>query len=133
MKTINERLQQAYRLMPHERIMAVIMAGLGMSKGDIMLQCGLSSDEYRTLTVGNHKTITAIRENPEETRAVVLQWQQDRAMISGFALSHNPSLPPRDLRQVASTAAILAKSAHTTAPAAKASTAKAPAAPARPA
>ena len=131
-KSVTERLVQARKYMPYKRVMALVMQGLECNRTDIAEATGIGEEELTTFRQGHAATLKAIRANPNEARALVLQWQRDMAMVRGFALSHATSTPPRELRNIVSTAAILAKSALP-APSAKASAAKAPAAPARPA
>lgn len=111
-------------LMEWPNLLAMCLMGLGMHKQTILDCTGITADQYRGLHTSKAKSIKDMRANPHVVKALLLEWQQEQALASGFALSHSPTIAPRDLRQVASTAAILAKSATSQPAKAKASPAK---------
>jgi len=97
-------------------MMAVAMMGLGYGSADVNEACKLDIDTIHELRGNNHLTIKAVRDNPDEARAYLVQVQRDMAILTGFALSHSPNVTPRDLTNVARSAAILAKSIERKAP-----------------
>jgi len=128
--TLSDTLAKSRRLMPSNRMTALLMHGLGIPKVDICATTGLDAKDVTTIRTGHHRLVKRMRANMGDTRKIMLQYQQDNAISRGLALSHSKDIAPRDLRQVASTAAILAKSIEST----PSPTAEpvAPAAPARP-
>ena len=90
-------------------MVAVAMMGLGYGSCDAVQASGLDIETVHALRARHHATIKAVRLAPDKARAYLVQLQRDSAIIRGFTLSHSPDITPRDLRQVASTAAILAK------------------------
>jgi len=115
--------------MDTQRILVVLMAGLGYGSDDISGSTGVKQQDCAKLRQSNHKLIRDLKARKQEARHILLQYQQDNAMCRGYVLTLNQDITPRDLRQVASTAAILAKSIGANEPATPVTP---PAAPARP-
>ena len=97
-------------------MMAVAMMGLGYGSVDAVETTGLDIDAVHALRCRHHATIKKVRDNPDEARAYLVQTQRDMAILTGFALSHSPTITPRDLTNVARSAAILAKAIERPAP-----------------
>ena len=97
-------------------MMAVAMMGLGYGSADVNEACKLDIDTIHELRGNNHLTIKAVRDNPDEARAYLVQTQRDMAILTGFALSHSPNVNARDLRNIAGTATILARAIEGKAP-----------------
>ena len=110
-QSLDSKLETLKKHAGYNTMLAVVMMGMGYGSADVCTMCTLDMDTVKNLRTNHSTMLRNIGNHKPEVRAYMLQAQQDRAILSGFALSHNPSLPPRDLRQVASTAAILAKSA----------------------
>ena len=108
-KSVTDRLTDLRKLAGQQKALAVAMMGLGFNMADIAKATETPLDALRETRHGHALTVKAVKDNPNEARAFLLQVQQDAAMCRGFALSHNPSTPPRELRNIVSTAAILAK------------------------
>ena len=116
-KSVTERLETARKLMPMDRVQAVIMAGLGYSTADIAAYTGLDAALIGLIRSAHGPTLASVRANPDEARTLALVGQRDSAIMKGLALSHTNTLTPSALRQLASAHAILAKSAPPPAPA----------------
>jgi len=130
-KSVTARLKSLLKFAGQRKMQAVAMMGLEYGSADIAEATGIGIDTVHDLRQGHRLTINAIRKAPDDARLYLVQVQRDMSILKGFALSHSPTLTPRDLTNVARSAAILAKSIERTAPAQAKPAAKAP--PARPA
>ena len=108
--TLEAILAKSRRLMPSNRLTALMMHGLGQSVVDILDATGLTLKDIRTIRTGHWATVKRMQANKPTVRKIMLQYQQDNAISRGLALSHTKGLSSGDLRKVASAAAILAKS-----------------------
>ena len=115
-KPVTERLRSLLKHAGQRRMMAVAMMGLDYGTADIAEATEVSPDNLHDMRKGHRLTINAIRREPDEARAYLVQVQRDRAILTGFALSHSPTITPRDLTNVARSAAILAKAIERPAP-----------------
>ena len=97
-------------------MMAVAMMGLDYGSADIAAATGVNINSIHDMRKGHRLTINAIRREPDEARAYLVQTQRDMAILTGFKLSHTPGVNARDLRNIAGTATILARAIEGKAP-----------------
>jgi len=109
-KTATERLTASLLYSGYTKTLVAALAGLGYSFEDIADITGMEAETVKELKVARATMIKAVREDPDASRAFLLRKQQDMALAKGFALSHSPTATHAQLRSVAGTASIIAKS-----------------------
>ena len=90
-------------------MLAATLLGLGYSREDTQDISGLDEAEIKAIRLSACRIITAVRNDPDASRAFLLRKQQDMTLAKGFALSHSPTATHAQLRSVAGTASIIAK------------------------
>ena len=108
-KTTTQRLHDCLQLSGYRKMLAATLLGLGYSREDTQDMSGLNEAEIKAIRLSACRIITAVRNDPDASRAFLLRKQQDMTLARGFALSHSTSTLPRELRNIASTSAIIAK------------------------
>jgi len=108
-KPLLERLQTCLKLSGYKKTLAVCMYGLGYGSQDVAEETGLAYEEAQALRNGHQRTIKAITKQPDVAQTYLVHMQRDRAILKGFALSHDTNTTPRDLANIARTAISLSK------------------------